>query len=84
MTSWWKAWGTGATPPPSNRLEKRLAVLFEFQRFAQNRRLTSLIAGAEARFSALLSDDDLEQVSAAGQPDERNLKKERPDDEDGI
>ena len=83
MTSWWKAWGTGTTPPPLNSLEKRLALLFDFQRFAQNRRLAALIAGAEARFSALLTDDDLEQVSAAGQPDERNLKGERPDD-DGV
>ena len=83
MTSWSKPWGNGATPPPLNRLEKRLAFLFEFQHFAQNRRLAALIAGAEARFSALLTDDDLEQVSAAGQPDERNLKGEHPDD-DGV
>lgn len=48
-------------------MEKRLRALFDYQRFLQNDRLARMISEAEEA-SAELSDEDLELVSAAGDP----------------
>lgn len=48
-------------------MEKKLASMFDFQRFAQNPRLAKLIAETEARFeSSAIDDDDLVFAVAAG------------------
>ena len=49
--------------------EKRLEKLFDFQRFQNNPRLASLIAETESRYEEALSDEILEEVSAAGETD---------------
>ena len=49
-------------------MEKKLTSLFEFQKFAHNPRLDQMLEEAENRYGQALSDDDLEQVSAAGDP----------------
>lgn len=49
-------------------MEKTLKTMFEFQRFAGNPRLSRMLAEAEARCDALLDDDLLDFVSAAGTP----------------
>lgn len=48
----------------------RLAQLMDFGRFAGDSRLAALAAGAETRYPAgtKLSDDDLEDLFAAGDP----------------
>lgn len=60
-------------------MEKKLASLFEYQRFAQNPRLSKLIQETENRFASALDDDDLWMVNAAGVPEgfapEQNKEK---------
>lgn len=51
-------------------MEKKLHMLFDFQRFEGNADLASLISEAESRFDSALSDEDLMMVSAAGVPEE--------------
>ena len=48
-------------------MEEKLTRLFDFQRFSGHDRLNDIIAGVEARYDGALADDDLEQVSAAGE-----------------
>lgn len=48
-------------------MEKKLAKLFDYQRFERNEHLDRLIAETENRCSKELSDDNLEFVSAAGE-----------------
>lgn len=48
-------------------MEEKLQQLFDFQNFLQNPRLAELIAETEKRYGKALSDDDLEQVNAAGE-----------------
>ena len=48
-------------------MEKKLAKLFEYQRFEKNPKLEKLIAETEGRYAEELSDDMLEMVSAAGE-----------------
>ena len=65
-------------------MEKKLRGLFDYQRFENNSRLAKLISETEERYnvsgarrnSAMLSDDDLAFVAAAGTPDEIKGKKE--------
>ena len=60
-------------------MERVLKELFDFQYIAQNKRLASLIAQTEARYSGnALSDSDLEWVNAAGDPN--NLKGDKNHD----
>ena len=59
--------------------ETKLSRLFDYQRFAGNKRLQALLDDTEERFSYALSDDDLEWVSAAGDETE---KKDKDDDDD--
>lgn len=47
-------------------MEKTLKGLFDFQRFENNDHLSRLIKESENRYSRELSDDELEQVNAAG------------------
>lgn len=49
-------------------MEKTLYDLFDLQKFSGNKRLERLIDDTERRYGAALSDDDLGQVSAAGEP----------------
>lgn len=50
-------------------MEKKLKSMFEYQRFAQNSRLSKLIAETENRYAHELNDDDLWMVNAAGEAD---------------
>ena len=58
-------------------IENTLRALFDFQRFQCNGELEALIQDTFGRWGAQLSDDDLEQVAAAGEPapppDEQDL-----------
>lgn len=60
-------------------MEEQLKKLFDFQRFEQNKRLAALIEGAEERYGHTLSDEDLECVSAAGEPDAQRAQKGEDD-----
>ena len=59
-------------------MEKALKRLFDYQRFADNKRIADMIADTESRYNAVpLSDDMLELVSAAGEADiQGGLKKD--------
>ncbi|MCQ2450329.1 MAG: hypothetical protein MJ132_09135 [Clostridia bacterium] len=48
-------------------MENKLKKLFEYQKFAQNKRLAKLITETQARQVAEISDEDLEKVAAAGE-----------------
>ena len=61
--------------------QKELTALFDYQRFSGNERLQALIADTENRCLHALSDDDLEWVSAAGEPSELREKKDGQKDE---
>ena len=47
--------------------EKTLSLLFDYQRFEHEPELEALLDEAENEYCAELSDDDLAQVSAAGE-----------------
>ena len=47
--------------------ENQLKQLFDYQHFSPNARLTGMLDQAEHRCAQALSDDDLDQVSAAGE-----------------
>lgn len=49
-------------------MEKKLKILFDYQRFEQNEKLEKLIHETESRYASGLSDDDLFLVNAAGEP----------------
>ena len=59
-------------------MEKAFKRLFDYQRFADNKRIADMIADTESRYNAVpLSDDMLELVSAAGEADiQGRLKKD--------
>ena len=47
---------------------KKLSQAFDYQKFQQNPKLAGIVRETEGRYAkAALSDDDLEQVSAAGE-----------------
>ena len=48
------------------KMERKLAQIFEYQKFQKNSRLADLIAETERRYSGAVSDEDLEWVNAAG------------------
>lgn len=60
-------------------MEKKLRQLFDFQKFSENPRLAEMIEETEKCYGETLSDDDLEQVNAAG---EFVLRKSREDNSD--
>lgn len=49
-------------------MEQKLKRLFDYQKFQNNPRLEAMLQEAEGRYAGSLSDDDLELVSAAGEP----------------
>ena len=49
-------------------MEKKLKELFDYQKFAQNAKLQSVIDSVHRRPRELLLDDSVELVSAAGAP----------------
>lgn len=49
-------------------MEKKLKRLFDYQKYADNRRLAKMIEDTETRYGEKLTDEDLEMVSAAGVP----------------
>lgn len=61
-------------------MEKTLKALFDFQRFLGTPRLAEVIAETENRFGHVLSDDDLERVTAAGEPAAPKKQGESPDE----
>lgn len=61
-------------------MDEWLRRLFDYQRFERNARLDALIERAEERYGHMLSDEELEWVSAAGEPDAQRTKK---GDDDG-
>lgn len=60
--------------------EKQLYRAFDFQRFSGNPRLQAVIDAAHARVAAReLSDEELEDLAAAGAPEQQD-KPEKPED----
>ena len=57
-------------------MEKKLKSLFQYQKFEQNERLAALIAESEKNVA--LTDDDLSQVNAAGNPQQYKIKAAKP------
>lgn len=60
-------------------IEQKLRQLFDFQRFAGNKKLHDLIQDTESRYSRSLSEDELTYVNAAGVPSMMNIR-----DQDNI
>ena len=52
-------------------MEKRLRRLFDYQKFEQNAELQSVVDAVHARYSSarMLSDEEADQVNAAGSPE---------------
>lgn len=64
-------------------MENMLYNLFDFQKFSGNDRLAKIIFDTERRYGKALSDDELEGLSAAGEPFAqfiRGTSEEKPDD----
>lgn len=61
-------------------MKKTLKHLFDFQKFSGNARLAEMIVDTERRYGNALSDDDLEQVTAAGELIPPKKREERHDD----
>ena len=59
-----------------------LRELFDYQRFAENKRLAALIERTQFLNAESLSDDDLEYVSAAGDADAARIGKKDEDRDD--
>ena len=63
-------------------MDKKLSLLFDYQKFEQNPELQSVIDTVKARFSARqLSDDEADLVAAAGLPGTALLRKKPQDKE---
>ena len=62
-------------------LEKKISMLFDFQKFEKNADLQAVIDAVHARYAARkLTDEEAEYVAAAGTPDAA-LKQKHPKDE---
>lgn len=64
-------------------MEKTLRALFDLQRFSENDRLAKIIFDTERRYGKTLSDDELEGLSAAGEPFAQLIRgtgEDKPDD----
>lgn len=48
-------------------MEEKLRWLFDFQKFSENLRLAEMKDETEKRYGETLSDEELEQVNAAGE-----------------
>ena len=62
------------------KTQEKLKLLFDYQRFAGNERLASLIRKAENGGGAPLADNDLTDVAAAGDPFLNSQKEKEKDD----
>lgn len=62
--------------------EKTLSLLFDYQRFENDPQLETLIDEMESEYSAEISDDDLSQVSAAGEA--RLMKRRKGTEGDAV
>ncbi len=60
-------------------MENRLKQLFEYQKFEQNPKLDKVIRETDMRYPEKLSDDELEMVAAAGNP---NIRQQKPNNAD--
>ena len=61
-------------------MERKLKVLFDFQKYEQNADLQNVIDAVHARYSStarMLSDDEADMVAAAGMPD-TGMKQKDP------
>ena len=57
-------------------MEKKLSLLFDYQKFEQNPELQKVIDSVHARFSKrMLSDDEADMVFAAGQSEIASQRK---------
>ena len=56
-------------------MERKIANLFDFQKFQQHPALQRVIDSVHSRYVAELSPENMEWVSAAGIPDLARLKK---------
>ena len=66
-------------------MENKLSVLFDYQKYAQNEALRSVIDGVHARYAARrLSDDEAEFVAAAGRPEFGMKDRDPSDAKDGL
>ncbi len=54
--------------------EKKLGILFDYQRFADNVDLRGMIRDTEVRYPRLLNNEELSFVNAAGIPAMMNIK----------
>ena len=64
-------------------MEKKLSLLFDYQKFQQNPELQHVIDSVHARFrKQKLSDDEADMVFAAGQPEIASLRKKPQKDKD--
>ena len=62
-------------------MEKKLRLLFDYQKFAKNAELQGVIDSVHARYSARkLSDDEADMVAAAGLPETAFLRKKPQED----
>ncbi len=61
-------------------MDKKLKVLFDYQKFKGNTKLEQLIVDTESRYSRALGDDEIAGVSAAGE----GLQVTRTDGDDGC
>ena len=61
-------------------MEKRLRRLFDYQKFEQNAELQGVVDAVHARYSSarMLSDEEADQVNAAGSPEMAFLRKKDP------
>ena len=61
-------------------MEKRLRRLFDYQKFEQNAELQSVVDAVHARYSSarMLSDEEADQVNAAGSPEMAFLRNKNP------
>ncbi|MBQ6960457.1 MAG: hypothetical protein IJP78_05725 [Clostridia bacterium] len=61
-------------------MEKKLGLLFDFQKYEKNADLQAVVDAVHSRYTARkLTDDEAEWVAAAGTP-ESSLKRTRPED----
>ena len=71
-------------------MENKLARLFDYQKFAPNDKLASIIADVESRYQTdieVLSDDELGMLNAAGSVDtlmKRTAEKNSKNSKNGI
>lgn len=60
---------------PEEPKDSVLSALFDFQSFAENPKLTALIQETERRFCTALPDEEMAEVSAAGELSHRKLSE---------